>query len=212
MTKIAYHATGGMQVCSARKSVSPAPPFSADQVPFVEARGRATIFTHSMPSSSSSRAKSSAEIREAEDEALIVAQLESHGGYLAQPILSTANSLEIAPLTIVYFLAVIALAFHLVLPAFLLPHYSALITLIPPLQSSLHAVANEVKKKDAPDAAQWCVYWVIYAVFELARGVVGTFCPAWIPAFELGRTVCLVICAGPWFGKAGLVSLSVGTR
>ena len=160
-------------------------------------------------SSSSSSQRSSAEILEAEHETFVVGSLRSHGGYLAQPILSTAKSLEIAPLNLVYILAIVTLAVHLALPAFLLPHYSALITLILPVQSSLHAITCEVKKKDTADAAQWCVYWVIYALFELARGVAGVFFSAWIPVFELGRTICLVICGGPWFGKRGLVSRSV---
>ncbi|ORX34600.1 hypothetical protein BD324DRAFT_162114 [Kockovaella imperatae] len=134
--------------------------------------------------------------------------LKSHAEYLAQPTLIIAQSLGVSPLHLSYGVGAVILALHLVLPAFLLPHFSALFTLIPPVQSSLQSITLETKKsgRDARDAAQWCIYWVIYTFFELARGSVSVYLPGVVPFFELSRSVCLIICGGPWFGRAGLVS------
>ena len=153
--------------------------------------------------------KSAAAIREAEYETFVKQSLQSHGGYIAKPILSLAESLEILPLHTSCIVGAVIVAFHLVLPAFLLPHFSALITLISPVQATMTSVSREVNKSSSKDAAQWCLYWVIYTLFELVRGLASVYQPGSSPFFEFGRTLCLVICGGPWFGKAGLVSVSV---
>lgn len=64
-------------------------------------------------------------------------QVDSHAGYLAPAIKSLASSLDTGPITIGVALAVILLAIHLSLPIFMTPHFSALITLIIPLQSTV---------------------------------------------------------------------------
>jgi len=64
-------------------------------------------------------------------------QVDSHAGYLAPAIKGLATSLETSLITIGFALAVILLTIHLSLPIFMTPHFSALITLLIPLQSTI---------------------------------------------------------------------------
>ena len=104
-------------------------------------------------------------------------------------------------------LAGLYFCFLLVSPSFLLPHLSALITLIIPLQCTLQSIALDQAKtaKKADHAVQWCFYWVIYCLLEVSRGWVGIFRPGLKAMFEVIRTVALITVGGPWFGKAALV-------
>jgi hypothetical protein len=64
-------------------------------------------------------------------------QVDSHAGYLAPAIKGLANALETSLITIGFALAVILLVIHLSLPIFMTPHFSSLITLIIPVQSTI---------------------------------------------------------------------------
>jgi hypothetical protein len=64
-------------------------------------------------------------------------QVDSHAGYLAPAIKGLANALDTSLITIGFALAVILLAIHLSLPIFMTPHFSSLITLIIPVQSTI---------------------------------------------------------------------------
>jgi len=63
--------------------------------------------------------------------------VDSHAGYLAPAIKGLAISLDTSLVTIGFALAVILLVIHLSLPIFITPHFSALITLIIPVQSTI---------------------------------------------------------------------------
>jgi hypothetical protein len=64
-------------------------------------------------------------------------QVDSHAGYLAPAIKGLANALDTSLITIGFALAVILLVIHLSLPIFMTPHFSSLITLIIPVQSTI---------------------------------------------------------------------------
>lgn len=166
----------------------------------------------SSSSSSSYRPRTADELREKEYMVFLESCLSSHGGYLKSPILSLSTSLAVSPLTTSYALAGIYLIILLFTPAFLLPHISALITLIIPIQASRQSIALEQsheKNKDgkkAEDSVQWCLYWVIWCCFELVRGWIGVWRPGYKAIFEIIRTAGLITVGGPWFGRAGLVS------
>jgi hypothetical protein len=64
-------------------------------------------------------------------------QVDSHAGYLAPAIKGLANALDTGLITIGFALAVILLVIHLSLPIFMTPHFSSLITLIIPVQSTI---------------------------------------------------------------------------
>lgn len=171
---------------------------------------------------SSSRSKSSAsssgkkpskpptleELRSTEHAQYIDSLLTSHSGYLKPIILSLSSAFELSPTSISTGLGVIYLMFHLVMPAFLLPHLSALTTLIIPVTSTMMSISLESDKKksaEATDSSQWNFYWVIYCLFEFARGWVGIWVPGCKAIFEIIRTAGLITVGGPWFGYSGLV-------
>ena len=64
-------------------------------------------------------------------------QVDSHAGYLAPAIKGLAAALDTSLITIGFALGVILLVIHLSLPIFMTPHFSSLITLIIPVQSTI---------------------------------------------------------------------------
>jgi hypothetical protein len=160
-------------------------------------------------SASSSSTKPSKEIRQAEYQVFVTNSLVSHGGYLAKPITSISSSLDLPAQLICYTLALFFFVLHIILPPFLLPHLSALITLTIPTQCTMRSIRIEMDKKSnnaARDSCQWLAYWVVYALFDFGRGWVGIWRPGWKAGFGIVRSAGLVAVAGPWFGREGLVS------
>ena len=166
-----------------------------------------------MPSNSASsqaisktQPQTATEIREAEYKSFLEASLTTHGGYLSKPILALSTSLTLSIQNIAESLALVVLILHLLTPTYLLPHLSALITLVIPVQNTLHSLALDQQRD--PDGArhssQWLAYWVCYALSEMARGCVAVWRPGWKGAFEITRSIGLVTIAGPWFGRAAL--------
>jgi hypothetical protein len=159
--------------------------------------------------SATETSKSSAEVLEEEHQQRIQDFLTSHGGYLAKPIRSLSTSLDCPPQQLVYAIAFVYLLLHLVLPAFLLPHLSALVTLIIPVQCTMRSISLELKKggpSAARDSSQWLGFWVVYCLFGLIRGWVGVCRPGYKAGLEIARTAGLCAVGGPWFGRDGLVS------
>ena len=146
--------------------------------------------------------------KEAEDNALYQTVLESHGGYLVSPIQHLSAQFSLPLLYTSGIIAAIFLILHLVVPVFLMPHLSALITLIIPIQTTLLSLNLEIKKAQgaARDSSQWLGYWVIYAVYEMVRGWIKVYRPGWTGALEVMRSVGLMAVGGPWFARAILVS------
>lgn len=148
------------------------------------------------------------ELRSTEHAKYIDSLLTSHAGYLKPIILSLSSAFEISPTSISVCLGGIHFALHLVAPAFLLPHLSALTTLIVPVTGTMMSIAFDSDKKrssEANDSSQWSFYWVIYCFFEIIRGWVGIWIPGWKAVFEIIRTGGLITVGGPWFGYTGLV-------
>jgi len=71
-------------------------------------------------------------------------QVDSHAGYLAPAIKGLANALDTSHITIGFALGVILLVIHLSLPIFMTPHFSSLITLIIPVQSTITFVKTSI--------------------------------------------------------------------
>lgn len=160
----------------------------------------------SSSSSKSAKPRTAAQIRQAESLEYITALLKSHGSYMRQPILSLSTSLSLSPTEVSTALAIIYFLLHLVLPAYVLPHLSALVTLIIPLKNTLVSVAKETKAKKNEDCAQWSWYWVVYGVLGILRGTLGIWNPGWKAGLEIVRSGALICVGGPWFGFEGLVS------
>ncbi|CAD6565504.1 MAG: hypothetical protein TREMPRED_001413 [Tremellales sp. Tagirdzhanova-0007] len=121
-----------------------------------------------MPSNSASsqaisktQPQTATEIREAEYKSFLEASLTTHGGYLSKPILALSTSLTLSIQNIAESLALVVLILHLLTPTYLLPHLSALITLVIPVQNTLHSLALDQQRD--PDGArhssQWLAYW-----------------------------------------------------
>ncbi|OCF61397.1 hypothetical protein L486_01045 [Kwoniella mangroviensis CBS 10435] len=153
----------------------------------------------STSSSSSSRSSSS----ESRDDKLTSSYLKSHAGFLRPLILFLSTTTTLSP-TIISLILLIILAFlHLYLPLFLIPHLSAPITLLIPIQNTIHCIVAENGKKKS-DGAQWCLYWIIYCLTGWIRGAVQIWWPGYRGMVEIGRTSVLVLMDGPWFGRMGL--------
>jgi len=159
-------------------------------------------------SSSGGRPRSAAEIRQAAYRSLQKTSLTSHAGYSAKPIDAVAKSFQTDPDNVALVLGFIFLVLHLLTPTFLLPHLSALVTLIIPLQDTLLSLSYEISRNPGAgrDTCQWLAYWVVYVAFEMARGWVAVWRPGWKGAFEVGRSAGLVTVGGPWFSRDVLVS------
>lgn len=56
--------------------------------------------------------------------------------------------------------------------------------------------------------AQWVVIWICWAVLGWMGEVVRVLRPGWRGVSEIGKVGAGVALAGPWFGKAAMVSLS----
>ena len=153
--------------------------------------------------SSSKPVSSSSSSTKASTESELEGYLKSHGGCLAAPLLSLVSSLQVTATELGLALGIAYLLLHLALPVFILPHYSALVTLIIPIQSTLRSVALEGNGEDGP---QWCVFWTVYSALQMGRGMMGIFLARGMAEYEFIRTVILIAVGGPWFGKAGLVS------
>ncbi|WWC94985.1 hypothetical protein V866_001837 [Kwoniella sp. B9012] len=161
----------------------------------------------SSSSSSSSRSSSS----ESRDDNLISSYLKSHAGFLRPLILSLSTTTTLSPTIISLILLLIFLFLHLYLPLFLIPHLSAPITLLIPIQSNIHCIVAEKGKKQS-DGAQWCLYWIVYCLTGWLRGAVQVWWPGYRGAVEIGRSSVLVLMGGLWFGRMGLRPESAGNR
>ena len=154
--------------------------------------------------------KNAAELAAREEADYIIDSLSSHAGYLKPTLVSLASSLETSPRRIGIGLGLIYFCLHLISPAFILPHLSALVTLIVPIQATLVSVEAGLDEKKGPkgakDSAQWSLFWAVYGLVEFARGFVVIWRPGWRPIFEIIRTGILITVGGPWFGMSGLVS------
>lgn len=156
------------------------------------------------------------QVRAKEAQELTVTLIRSHLGYLARPLLKTAEALETDRMTTLLSALIVFALLHIALPTFLVPHLSALVTLICPLQASLHTLARELdrhtKAKGEPvrpvgDEAQWMMYWLVFFVWEGARSSVLVWRPGWTGVSEIARTLSLVGVGGGWYSRAILVGL-----
>ncbi|WWD03759.1 hypothetical protein V865_001815 [Kwoniella europaea PYCC6329] len=163
---------------------------------------------NSSPSSSSSSRSSSSESR---DHKLSSSYLKSHAGFVRPLILSLSSTTTLSPTIISIVLISIFLSLHLYLPLFLIPHLSAPITLLIPIQNTIHCIVAEKGKKKS-DGAQWCLYWIIYCLTGWVRGAVQIWWPGYKGVVEIGRTSLLVLKGGPWFGRMGLRRELAGDR
>lgn len=155
------------------------------------------------------------EVRIAEQAHYVNSLLTSHAGYLKAIILSLSSAFEVSLTTTAAMIGAMYFMLHLITPAFLLPHLSALTTLIIPVTCTMRSIAFEKDKKksgDAKDSSQWCLYWVSYCLFEFGRGWITTWAPGCKAVFEVIRTAGLITVGGPWFGYAGLVSYIIFQR
>ena len=157
---------------------------------------------------SKKQTQTATEIREAEYKTFLEATLTTHAGYLSKPILALSTSLALSIQNIAEVLALLVLILHVLTPTYLLPHLSALITLVIPVQNTLHSLALDQQRdpNGSRDSSQWLAYWVCYAFSELARGWMAVWRPGWKGAFEISRSIGLVTIAGPWFARAALAS------
>ncbi|WVQ66879.1 uncharacterized protein L199_005070 [Kwoniella botswanensis] len=162
----------------------------------------------SLSSSSSSSRSSSSEPR---DDRLTSSYLKSHSGFLRPLILSLSTTTTLSGTIISLNLLFIFLSLHLYLPLFLIPHLSAPITLLIPIQSTIQCIVSEKGKKKS-DGAQWCLYWIIYCLTGWVRGAAQIWWPNYRGMVEIGRTSVLVLMGGPWFGRMGLRPESAGDR
>ena len=79
-------------------------------------------------------------------------QVDRHAGYLAPAIKGLANALDTSLITIGFALAVILLVIHLSLPIFMTPHFSSLITLIIPVQSTITYIKTTLHMPSKPSS------------------------------------------------------------
>jgi len=159
-------------------------------------------------SSKPSKTLTAAQLRSKEAQDYTTSLLKSHASFLTPIISSLSSSLSLSAAEIGIILGGSYLFFHLFAPAFLLPHLSALITLIIPINNTLLNIAKEEKGLKPVDSPQWSWFWVIYCGFGVVRGWVGIWRPGWKAWLEVIRTGGLICVGGPWFGYAGLVSLA----
>lgn len=169
--------------------------------------------------SKSSSQKSAADIRHADYLKFLQLSLQTHAGYLCKPLQTLSASLTdsddlifgLSPLeTIAGILAVILFTLHLTTPTFLIPHLSAMVTLIIPLQNTIRSINLTVKKNGAgasQDSPQWCAYWLVFIVHQVVRDWLNVFRPGWSRVYEIARTIGLIMLGGPWFGHAAMVSI-----
>ncbi|WWC64468.1 uncharacterized protein I303_107078 [Kwoniella dejecticola CBS 10117] len=129
--------------------------------------------------------------------------LNSHSGFLKPLILSFSSLTSLSPTIISLIPFSIFLVLHLYLPLFILPHLSALITLLIPIQNTISAITSE-KARRKSDAAQLLLYWIVYCLLGWLRGGVQIWYPHLKGYFELARSAGLIVVGGPWFGRAGL--------
>ncbi|WVQ97670.1 hypothetical protein IAU59_004784 [Kwoniella sp. CBS 9459] len=139
-------------------------------------------------------------------DAFVLSGLDTHAGFVRPLVLQLSSFASIAPLHVLIILFAIFILLHLYLPLCLIPHLSASVTLVIPIQNTVKSIAAQKSSgsKDNGDAAQWLLYWVIYTIFGWMRGTVALWRPHWRGVFEIGRSASLVVVGGAWFGRKGL--------
>ncbi|WWC91797.1 uncharacterized protein L201_006744 [Kwoniella dendrophila CBS 6074] len=157
------------------------------------------LSSRSQSESSSGRSSS----KENDNDKLIKSYLLSHAGYLKSLILPFSKTTSIPPLILSIILLAIFMLLHLYLPLFIIPHLSALITLIIPIQNTANTIISEKGRKKT-DAAQSLLYWIIYCLLGWVKGAIQVLYPNFAGLFALARTAILILVGGPWFGRAGL--------
>jgi hypothetical protein len=78
--------------------------------------------------------------------------VDSHAGYLAPAIKGLAKSLQTNILTISIAIAIILIVIHLSLPIFMTPHFSSLITLLIPAQSTIRWIKVSLHMPNPPSS------------------------------------------------------------
>lgn len=139
-------------------------------------------------------------------------QISSHAGWLAPVITGLAGTFSTPTTTAACYLAAGLLVLLLVSPANWVPHIATPVVPLIPLQSTLMSISLETKKtrSAAVDSAQWAVFWLVWCILGRIGSWVAVFRPGWMALWEVTRMVALVIVSGPWFGRAGLVSVLDG--
>ncbi|WVF70224.1 hypothetical protein IAT40_005013 [Kwoniella sp. CBS 6097] len=161
-------------------------------------------------SSESSSSKSSQKASGNNQDAFVLSGLESHAGFLRPLVLQLSSITSFTPLHVLIILFTVFILLHLYLPLFLIPHLSAAVTLVIPIQNTIKSITAQKGSgsKDNGDAPQWLLYWIVYTIIGWMRGTMSLWRPHWRGVFEVGRSASLIVVGGAWFGRKGLKGAS----